>query len=400
LSAAVKAVYASVYFADSKAYMMATSNVIDQEKMAVILQEVAGNDHDGFYYPNFSGVGRSLNYYPIGDEKSSEGVVEIAAGLGEYIVDGSKALRFSPAHPEHVVQTSTVQSALRDTQTYLYGLQPKIVANDDFSVDNNFNISRIPVADAFKSGSLKYMVSTYDVNDDMLRDTEAGPGRKVLTFANILKHDRFPLARIARFMLETGQYELGRPVEIEFAGNIFAEPDADGRIGTVYWLQIRPIVDRKEMLDNKIIKLPDEKLLMRSDMALGHGVMDNVRHVVYVKEGAFDSLRTREIAAEVADINKELTDAGQPYILLGPGRWGTSDPALGIPVRWPQIANARLIVESALPGFRIEPSQGTHFFQNLTSFGTGYFTIDMQAGSGYLDMGYLDAMPAEEETDQ
>ena len=399
LSAAVKAVYASVYFADSKAYMMATSNVIDQEKMAVILQEVAGNDHDGFYYPNFSGVGRSLNYYPIGDEKSSEGVVEIAAGLGEYIVDGSKALRFSPAHPEHVVQTSTVQSALRDTQTYLYGLQPKIVANDDFSVDNNFNISRIPVADAFKSGSLKYMVSTYDVNDDMLRDTEAGPGRKVLTFANILKHDRFPLARIARFMLETGQYELGRPVEIEFAGNIFAEPDADGRIGTVYWLQIRPIVDRKEMLDNKIIKLPDEKLLMRSDMALGHGVMDNVRHVVYVKEGAFDSLRTREIAAEVADINKELTDAGQPYILLGPGRWGTSDPALGIPVRWPQIANARLIVESALPGFRIEPSQGTHFFQNLTSFGTGYFTIDMQAGSGYLDMGYLDAMPAEEETE-
>lgn len=398
LVSAVKAVYASVFYSDSKAYMNATSNVIDQEKMAVILQEVAGNDHEGFYYPNFSGVGRSLNYYPVGAERSEEGVIEVAAGLGEYIVDGGKALRFSPAHPGHVMATSTLEGALRDTQTYLYGLKPNPVCADDFTTDNNFNISKIQVADAFKSGALKYMVSTYDFRDGYLRDSDKGNGRKVLTFANILKHDKFPLARIGEFMLKTGAYEMGRPVEIEFAGNINAVPDSQGRIGTVYWLQIRPIVDRKEMLDDSIITVPDEKLLLRSDAALGHGIMDNIRHVVYVKKDAFNSLRTDDIANEVSAINQEMIDKEQPYILIGPGRWGTSDPALGVPVRWPQIAGARLIVESALPGYRIEPSQGTHFFQNLTSFGTGYFTIDQDAHNGYIDTDYLDSMDAEKET--
>lgn len=399
LVSAVKAVYASVFFADSKAYMNATSNVIDQEKMAVILQEVAGQDHDGYYYPNFSGVGRSLNYYPVGAEKSEEGVVEVAAGLGEYIVDGGKALRFSHAHPEHIVATSTLEGALRDTQTYLYGLKPSAVSADDFTTDNNFNISKIQVADAFKSGALRYMVSTYDFHDGYLRDSDKGPGRKVVTFANILKHGKFPLAKIAEFMLQTGAYEMGRPVEIEFAGNINAEPDKLGRIGTVYWLQIRPIVDRKEMLDDSIISVPDEKLLLRSDAALGHGIMDNIRHLVYVKKDAFNSLKTQQIAEEVAQVNQKMIDNETGYILVGPGRWGTSDPALGIPVRWPQIAGARLIVESALPGYRIEPSQGTHFFQNLTSFGTGYFTIDQAAHNGYIDTDCLESMPAEYETE-
>lgn len=399
LCSAVKAVYASVFYADSKAYMNATSNVIDQEKMAVILQEVAGNDHDGFYYPNFSGVGRSLNYYPVGAEKSEEGVVELAAGLGEYIVEGGKALRVSPAHPDHVMATSTLENALRDTQTFLYGLHPGKVNPSDFTTDNNFNISKIPVNDAFKAGALKYMVSTYDFHDGYLRDTDRGPGRKVLTFANILKHDKFPLAPICSFMLSTGAYEMGRPVEIEFAGNINPTPDRQGRIGTVYWLQIRPIVDRKEMLDNSIISVPDDQLLLRSDAALGHGIMDNVKHVVYVKQAAFNSLRTNDIADEVAAINKELSDRDLPYILIGPGRWGTSDPSLGIPVKWPQIAGARLIVECALPSFRIEPSQGTHFFQNLTSFGTGYFTIDPSAGNGYIDMEAFDSMPAVHESE-
>lgn len=397
LCAAVKAVYASVFFADSKAYMNATSNVIDQEKMAVILQEVAGRDHDGLFYPSFSGVGRSINYYPVGDEKSEEGVVELAAGLGEYIVDGSKALRVSPAHPEQVIQTSEVKSALRDTQTYLYGLEQRPLSAEDFSIDNNFNITKVPIADAFKSGSLKYLVSTYDVENDMLRDTDAGPGRKVVTFANVLKQRVFPLADICSFMLQTGQHDMGRPVEIEFAGNINATPDPDGRLGTVYWLQIRPIVDRKEMLDNTIINLPDDKLLLRSDTALGHGIMDNVRDVVYVKRDAFDTLRTDEIARQVAEVNKEMAEAEHPYILIGPGRWGTSDPALGVPVKWPQIAYARLIVESSLPGFRVEPSQGTHFFQNLTSFGTGYMTVDPDAGNGFADIDYLDSMPAVKE---
>lgn len=396
---AVKAVYASVFFADSKTYMNATSNVIDQEKMAVILQGMVGEDHGGFYYPNFSGVGRSLNYYPVGDEKSEEGVVEVAAGLGSYIVDGGKALRFSPAHPDKVLQTSTLELALRDTQTYLHALPAVQDSDRRLTVDDTFNIVKVPVADAFKTGALKYLVSTFDVNDRVIRDNEFGPGRKVVTFANVLRHGSFPLAEITDFMLTTGQYEMGRPVEIEFAGNIFAKPDAQGRKGIVYWLQIRPIVDQKEMLDDSITDVPDSEVLFRSDAALGHGLMDGVRYLVYVKPQTFNSLKTHEIAEEVGKINERLSAAGEPYILVGPGRWGTSDPSLGIPVRWAQIAGARVIAECALPGFRIEPSQGTHFFQNLTSFGTGYFTIDSRAGNGMIDTDFIDTLPVESESE-
>ena len=396
---AVKGVYASVFFADSKAYMNATSNVIDQEKMAVILQEVAGEDHDGFYYPSFSGVGRSLNYYPVGDENSEEGVAEVAVGLGKYIVDGAGALRFSPAHPDKVLQTSTVKLALRDTQTYLYGLPEDQNQDMTFTTNDSFNLARISVADAFKTGALKYMVSTFDANDGIIRDNEVGPGRKVVTFANVLKHGIFPLADVVKFMLSAGQYEMGRPVEIEFAGNIDPKASSSDRKGTVYWLQIRPIVDKKEMLDDSILDVEDDKLILRSEMALGHGLQENIRHIVYLKPRAFDSMRNPETAREIEEINREFADRNEGYILIGPGRWGSSDSALGVPVKWPQISAARLIVESALPGYRIEPSQGTHFFQNLTSFGVGYFTIDTSKGDGVADLDYLDSLPAVRETD-
>ncbi len=399
LTDAVKAVYASVFFSDSKAYMNATSNVIDQEKMAVILQEVAGEDHGGYYYPSFSGVGRSLNYYPTGDETAEEGVVEVATGLGKYIVDGGVALRFSPAHPDKVLQTSTLELALRDTQTSLYALPDHKGDATEFLVDDSFNISKISVADAFKTGALKYLVSTFDVNDRVIRDTEFGRGRKVVTFANVLKHNVFPLADITDFMLKTGQYEMGRPVEIEFAGNINPTPGPEGEKGTVYWLQIRPIVDTKEMLDDSIMDVEDKDLILRSETALGHGIMDNVRYIVYVKPGTFDSARNPELVKEIEAINARFVEDSEPYILVGPGRWGSSDPALGIPVKWSQIAGARLIAESALPGYRIEPSQGTHFFQNLTSFGVGYFTIDPDGGNGFIDMDYLDSLPAEHENE-
>lgn len=400
LTDAVKAVYASVFFADSKAYMNATSNVIDQEKMAVILQEVVGRDHDGYYYPSFSGVGRSLNYYPTGEERTEEGVVEVAAGLGKYIVDGGTALRFSPKHPDKVLQTSTLELALRDTQTFLYALPEYSDIGVDFAVDDSFNIARVNVADAFKSGALKYLVSTFDINDHIIRDNEIGKGRKLVTFANVLKHNAFPLAKVADFMLETGQYEMGRPVEIEFAGNINPTKGEHGEKGTVYWLQIRPIVDTKEMLDDKLLDVDDSELIMRSETALGHGLMDNVRYLAYVRPDKFDSAHNRELVNEIEKINAYFVAHEEPYILIGPGRWGSSDPALGIPVKWPQIAGARLIAESALPGYRIEPSQGTHFFQNLTSFGVGYFTVDPDGGNGFIDMDYLDSLPAEYESER
>ena len=396
---AVKGVYASVFFADSKAYMNATSNVIEQEKMAIIIQEVAGEWHGDYYYPSFSGVGRSINYYPVGEEKAEEGVVEVAAGLGKYIVDGGLALRFSPKHPGHVLQTSTIELALRDTQTKLYGLSALPPETDEFSTDEGFNIKKISVADAFKTDSLRYLVSTFDPNDRVIRDTDWGPGRKVVTFANILKQNVFPLADAIDFMLSTGQYAMGRPVEIEFAGNINPDATSEEKKGILYWLQIRPIVDKKEMLDDTIMDVEDKDLILRSNAALGHGVMDNVRNIVYVKQQNFDSSKNRELASEIEQLNREFIKNEEPYILIGPGRWGSSDPALGIPVKWAQIAGARLIVETAMPGYRIEPSQGTHFFQNLTSFGVGYFTVDPSNGNGYYDIEALDSMPAKYESD-
>ncbi|MCM1490154.1 MAG: phosphoenolpyruvate synthase [Muribaculum sp.] len=389
---AVKGVYASVFFADSKSYMNATSNVIDQEKMAVILQEVIGEEHGELYFPSFSGVGRSLNYYPVGDEQAEEGVVEVAAGLGKYIVDGGLALRFSPKHPGKALQTSTVQLALRDTQKHIYALQHSEAT--DFSTNDAFNLKRITVAEAFKTGALKFLVSTFDLNDYMIRDSEFGAGRKLLTFANVLKQNVYPLAKATELMLATGQYEMGRPVEIEFAGLIAPDANKSDFKGTLYWLQMRPIVDRKEMLDDSMLDVPDSKLIVKSESALGHGMMDNVKTVVYVRSEGFDPAHNVELAQDVEAVNRMMLEQNRPYVLIGPGRWGSSDSALGIPVRWPQIAGARVIVEYAMRGYRIEPSQGTHFFQNLTSFGVGYFTVDPAADNGFFDEAYLNEQPA------
>ena len=394
LGNAIKSVYASVFYAESKAYMTATSNLIDQEKMAIIIQEVAGAEHDGLYYPSFAGVGRSLNYYPINDEQPEDGVTEVAVGLGKYIVDGGLALRFSPRHPDKVLQTSTLDLALRDTQTQLYALDIKD-ADRSFSVDDGFNIQKIRIQDAAKNGSLKYMVSTFDPQDQIIRDNDCGMGRRVVTFANILQHKVFPLAEIVDFMLSEGEKEMRRPVDIEFAGCI----DKKGEMkGNVYWLQIRPIVDRKEMLDEKIMDTASENLILKSTQALGHGMMDGVKDVIYVKTKNFSSFNNSLIAREIEKINKQYVEKGEGYILIGPGRWGSSDTALGIPVKWAHISAARVIAETALPNYRIEPSQGTHFFQNLTSFGVGYFTIDDKKG-GICDIDYLDNMPAVAETD-
>lgn len=362
--------------------------------MAVIIQEVVGKNYDGFYFPSFAGVGRSLNYYPINDEMPEEGVAEVAIGLGKYIVDGGRALRFSPAHPHKVLQTSTLDLALRDTQRELYCLDLNHV-NADFRVDDSFNLTRASVQDFRHTDALRHMVSTYDVNDGILRDSAEGKGRKVVTFSNVLRDGAFPLADAVNLMLTEGQKAMQRPVEIEFAGNI----DGDGALkGRIYWLQIRPIIDRKDDVDEELLSLPDENLILRSTTALGHGTTDNVTHILYVRPDTFSSLRNPEIAAEIAQINKRFVERGEGYILIGPGRWGSSDNALGVPVRWTDISAARLIVETALDNYRIEPSQGTHFFQNLTSFGVGYFTVNPFGSEDLFDCDYLDAQSAEYES--
>lgn len=395
LSDAIKSVYASVFYRDSKAYMTATSNLIDQEKMAIVLQEVVGNRYNDHFYPTISGVARSLNFYPIGNEKAEDGIANIALGLGKYIVDGGQTLRFSPRHPHNILQMSTMDFALRETQTRFYALDLKNLA-EQFSIDDSFNLSRLSLKEADADGSLKYIVSTYDPYDQIIRDGYYSGGRKILSFVNILQHDVFPLAKTLDELLHIGQDEMGRPVEIEFAVNV--DPNNHDK-ATFYLLQIRPIVDNKEIMDEDLTVVPNEDTILSSQSVLGHGIVTDVQDIIYVKSGAFNSSNNQLIAYEIEKLNRRFTEEEKNYVLVGPGRWGSSDHWLGIPVKWPHISNARVIVECGLENYRVDPSQGTHFFQNLTSFGVGYFTINPFKGDGWFDEAYLNAQPAVEETE-
>ena len=394
LACAIKGVYASVFYRDSKAYMTATRNVIDQEKMAVILQEVVGKDYGTRYYPTMSGVLRSLNYYPIGDEEAEEGIASLALGLGKYIVDGGQTLRVCPYHPHQVLQTSETEMALRDTQTQFYALDMKHVG-DDFKVDDGFNILKLRVKDAVEDQSLNYIASTFDPYDQVINDGVYETGRKLITFAGVLQHDVVPLPELMQMSMKCGSEAMRRPVEIEFACNIHADKTCD-----FYLLQIRPIVDAKEMLDEDVRAIPDADCLLRSHNSLGHGISEDVTDVVYVKyDDHFSAKNNFYVADDIERINRKFLADGKNYVLIGPGRWGSSDHYLGVPVKWPHISAARVIVEVALKNYNIDPSQGTHFFQNLTSFGVGYFTVDTNTEEGgFVNKEMLDAMPAVEET--
>ncbi len=387
---AIKAVYASVFYRDSKAYLKSTRNVIDEEKMAIVMQEVCGTSYETRFYPSFSGVARSLNFYPIGHERAEEGIAHVALGLGKYIVDGGMNLRFSPAHSKSVLQTSTIQMALHETQTFFYALDLNQSAFTP-QVDDGFNLLKLTVKDAEEDGSLLLMASTYDTKSETLYDGVYPGGRKIITFANILQHDAFPLASILQRILVTGQREMGRAVEIEFAVNLRPKP-------TFYLLQIRPIVDATEWLEEDISKVTNEETLVNCYKALGQGIMNDVHDIVYVKPKTFDAANNPLLVSEIDEINRSLLSEEKGYVLVGPGRWGSNDPWLGIPVKWPHISAARVIVESGLNHYRVDPSQGTHFFQNLTSFGVGYFTVNPYMNDGFVDFDFLDQQPAIHET--
>lgn len=404
LSNAIKSVYASVFYRASKDYMVATSNVIDQEKMAVILQEVVGQKYPSGFYPTISGVGRSINYYPIGDETAEEGVVELALGLGKYIVDGGLCLRVCPYHPTKVLQTSEMEIALRETQTKFYALEVDESATGErdgmfsglqFQVNDAFNLKTVTVRDADHDGSLKWIVSTFDPCDQRIYDGYyEGKNRKIISFSGVLNHDVFPLPELLQKVLHYAQKEMARPVEIEFAANLH-----EGRSGDFYLLQIRPMVDNQMQLDEDLTLISDDASLLRSHHAIGHGVINDVFDVVYVKTENFNAYNNPVVAEEVERINRGFLQRGENYVLVGPGRWGSSDAWLGIPVRWPHISGAKVIVEAGLSDFHVDPSQGTHFFQNLTSMGVGYFTINDFEGDGIYRQDVLNAMPAVEETE-
>ena len=393
LGDAIKGVYASVYYKDSKAYMQATSNVIDQEKMAVILQEVVGTQWGNRFYPTISGVARSLNYYPIEDEKPEEGVVSLALGLGKYIVDGGLTLRVCPYHPTKVLQTKTMDMTLRETQTSFYALDLKN-RGENFSLDDGFNLLKLPIKEAEKNDALQFIASTYDPFNMEIQDGVYPIGRKLITFANILKREDFPLARILQLAQEYGQNEMHRPVEIEFAVTL----DAKEKTGTFYLLQVRPMVDVKADLSEDLNLIPEDKILLKSFNSLGHGVMEDIHDIVYVKTDGFNAGNNPTIAYEIERMNRKFLDEGKHYILVGPGRWGSSESWLGIPVKWPHISAARVIVEAGLTNYHVDPSQGTHFFQNVTSFGVGYFTINAYMDDGIYKQDFLDSLPVMEET--
>lgn len=392
LVSAIKGVYASVFYRASKDYMTATSNVIDQEKMAVILQEVVGTRYGDRFYPHISGVARSINYYPIGDERAEEGVVNLALGLGKYIVDGGLNLRVCPAHPDKVLQTSEMEMALRETQTRFYALDLKNTSSD-ISVDDGFNLLKLNVREADKDGSLQYLASTFDPYDQVIRDGIYEGGRKLITLCGVLQQDIFPLPQLLSLSMKYGQQEMRRAVEIELAVRLHPN-----RTGEFYLLQIRPMVDMKMQLDEDICLIPDENALIRSHNAIGHGIIPDVQDIVYIKTDKYSATNNPAIAEEIEHINRDFLDQGRNYVLVGPGRWGSSDPWLGVPVKWPAISAAKIIVEAGLQDYRVDPSQGTHFFQNLTSFGVAYFTVNDYLGDGIYRQEVLNQMPAVHET--
>ncbi|MBN1599935.1 MAG: phosphoenolpyruvate synthase [Bacteroidales bacterium] len=395
LERAIKCVYASVFFGSSKAYMAATSNLIDEEKMGIIIQSVCGNNYDGRYYPTLSGVARSLNYYPIGSEKSEDGIVELAYGLGKQIVEGGISLRFSPKYPQKCIQLSSPAQALKDTQKYYYALD---MDPEHFvpSVDDKLNLFRLPVKTAEKDSSFKFAASTYDITNAVIRDGLIYEGKRIITFSNILNHNAFPLAPIITDLLALSSGSLNNPVEIEFAADLDV-PDGQNKIFN--YLQVRPIVSIDSGFDVNIDSVDRENTILYSGKAMGNGRIKGIKDIVYIRTETYKPANNKAIASELEKINLELRKQNVNYVLIGPGRWGSGDPWLGIPVKWAQISSVRLMVEMGLEHFKVEPSQGTHFFHNLTSFGVGYFTVNPSINDGIFNIKILDGMPAVNETE-
>ncbi|MBP3482518.1 MAG: phosphoenolpyruvate synthase [Alistipes sp.] len=393
LCKAVKSVYASVYYAESRAYIQSSQNHISEEKMAVVIQEVCGTEQDGCFFPTFSGVARSINYYPIGDEAAEDGVCNVAMGLGKLVVDGGRTLRFSPKYPQKVLQTSTPELALRETQNEVLALDLRPEAFRT-SIDDAVNIRRLDLSEIASFRNAKYVTSTWDRENERISDSPFTKGHKIITFNGILKYETFPLAEIVADILRLGTEEMRCPVEVEFAVNMDV-PSGEQRIFNL--LQIRPIMNNGENRAIDWAEVSIDEALIYAESALGIGNMSDIYDIIYVRPDKFSSLATEAIAEELLKLNAEMRDGQRGYVLVGAGRWGSADPFLGVPVKWTHISEAKVIVECNLPNFNVEPSQGTHFFQNVTSLGVGYMTIDPSKGDGLFRVERLDAMEADYE---
>ena len=396
LSKAIKSVYASIFFSASRGYIAATANVISEEKMAIILQEVCGSRDGDYYFPTFSGVARSVNFYPIGHEKAEDGIVKVAFGLGKAVVDGDQVLRFSPKYPKHVLQTSTTEQVFSETQKSMFALN---LQPDKFktSVDDAINLERIPITSCGGFRNFRHVVSTWDDENMRIVDSAIPEGPKFVTFAQILKYNTLPLASIITELLDIARKEMKCGVEIEFAANM---DRGDDRPAIFNVLQIRPISVDSRNAEVDWNGIDCDNALIYSESALGTGWINGVRDIIYLKRDKFDVTKTTQMASELSLLNRQMRDAHLNYVLIGYGRWGSSIPSLGVPVQWSDISESKVIVECSLENFRVDPSQGTHFFQNLTSFNAGYIDVDPYHGDNCVfDYEKLETLPAVEETD-
>ena len=392
LEKAIKSVYASVFYNGSRTYIQTTANLLSEEKMGVVVQSICGSEHGGLYYPMLSGVARSVNFYPIGSEKAEDGVVDMAFGLGKTVVDGGKALRFSPKFPKKILQLSDPKLAMRDTQKSMYALDLRPGA---FKISRNegVNLANPSVTAALESFSHPELVaSTFSLENNRMVPGITSRGPRIITFDAILKYGRFPLAQILKDILEICKQELMCDVEMEFAADLVS--NSRGQELQVKLLQVRPVGEYTDDDSTTMEKVSEEikTMILSSSKALGSGSFDGMKYIIHVPSTTFDSARTKDMAEEISRLNSKIKNEEDHYLLIGPGRWGSSDPWLGIPVVWSDISEAKMIVETAIPGFQIEPSQGTHFFQNITSLGVGYLTIDTLNKDGSIDESLISSL--------
>ncbi len=399
LMEAIKRVYASTFSQHAKGYVRATPYRLEEEKMAVIVQQVVGTIHgskDGQrFYPDFSGVVRSHNFYPVPPMSYEDGIAAVALGLGRAVVDGGKCLTFCPRYPQNLLQFSSVEDVLANSQREFWALELDHVERHDASdplVD--FKEARFGLDVAERDGTLDHLGSTYSVDNNVIYDGLSRPGTRIVSFASILKHGVFPLASILERLTRIGEEAFGRPVEVEFAVTLPRRPEGAAEFG---FLQIRPLVLSREGEELRMEDVDPERLVCQSSKVLGNGRVRDLCDVVVVDFHRFERARSQEVAEGVAHLNAKLNESGTPYLLIGVGRWGSNDPWLGIPVEWDEISGARVIVEAGFRDFRVTPSQGSHFFQNLTAFQVGYFTVNPDAGEGFVDWEWLGAVPAIEE---
>jgi len=393
LKSAIKFVYASTFFKQAKSYIKNSSHRIEDEKMAVILQNVVGRLHGDRFYPDFSGVARSYNYYPAANAKPEDGIINIAIGLGKTVVDGEVSLRYTPEYPEILPQFASVDDMLNYSQKEFWAIDMNIKGRVEIDNEDRF-LKKFDLQNAEEDGTLNFTGSTYSVQNDRVYDGIARDGPRIVTFAHILKNEVFPLSDILKMLLKLGEHAMGCPVEIEFSVLLDPKKALPAEFG---FLQIRPIVGKEELIDIDFGRYAEESMLCRSTMALGNGIIEDIHDIICIIPDKFDAAKSVKMAAEVAKLNHKLRKEGKKSILIGPGRWGSSEPWLGIPVNWDQIDTAGIIVEASLPNMNPDPSQGSHFFQNITSLRMGYLTVPLSENENFIDWDWLQSQSSEEE---